>query len=85
MRRLVLLVIVVAAVVAHADAQQRPRANSKRATRVDSISAPPRMDGNTGKYDTVIHPRRRNKSRQGAEYHYKRHQDTIHATPRIKP
>jgi hypothetical protein len=67
------------------EGQRRPRSNSKRATRVDSISAPPRMDGNTGKYDTVLHPRRRSKHATGTDYRYEIDKDTISASPRAKP
>lgn len=60
-------------------AQKGKSANSKTATVVDSIGAPPRMDGNTGKYDTVRHPNRRktDKLKRRTDLHYKLESDTI--------
>lgn len=62
-----------------ASAQKRKSVNSKSATVVDSIGAPPRMDGNTGKYDTVRNrPRRRtDKLKRKTDLHYKLESDTI--------
>lgn len=69
------------------DAQTHKRPNSKHATQVDSISAPPRMDGKTGRYDTVRHPRRNGQSskKRGTDYQYNRHTDTISAKPKTRP
>lgn len=59
---------------------QKKQPNSKRATTVDSINTPPRMDGNTGVYDTVKNPKRKSPQPdggKGAEYNYRIGTDTI--------
>lgn len=81
MKRCLLLLTMCTLCWTAAPAQVRQKASSKRATKVDSVSAPPRMDGNTGKYDTVKQPRRALKKagtrKRSATYNYKIGVDTI--------
>jgi hypothetical protein len=71
-----------------ATAQKKKKANSKTATVVDSMSAPPRMDGNTGKYDTVKYktvrePRKRAQDNvRKTDVHYNMGADTIIVAPK---
>lgn len=65
-------------------AQHRQKTASKAATVVDSVNTPPRMDGNTGQYDTVRKLRKkadRKKAGQGPVYDYHIDTDTITIKP----
>ncbi len=52
----VLILIAVIFISAPIWSQTHKSRDSKHTTIVDSAGAPPRMDGNTGQYDTVKHP-----------------------------
>lgn len=76
MKWLILLFIVMMTGEHAAAQKKRTPANSKHTTVVDSINAPPRMDGNTGRYDTVRHPRKKITGKK-TDYNYEIGTDSI--------
>jgi len=61
------------------NAQTPKKAGSKTATTVDSVNTPPRMDGNTGQYDTVrkMPEKKSAPTKEKVEYNYQMHTDSI--------
>ena len=78
MRYVIVMCIAILLVLTEASAQKTRKKDGKRATVVDSINTPPRMDGNTGKYDTVRKPMEGNdKHHNKVDYEYKMGTDSI--------